>query len=298
MRVEIISDGRVLRNVHHNGQLFVEAPKKGKYSIRLHNDSPRQRMAVVSVDGVNVINGEDAGFEGSGYVMRPWETLEIPGWRRDDKKVAGFEFRKNGGATYAEQTGRGTSNNGIIGVAVFDEKVVRTVIQPPVVIKEEHHHHHYGGLLRSMSFEPLPIYGATVTCDTSDGEPDGLNHVYSANAVMDSAPVETTTSASLSINTPGGATKSSTRSRRITKGAEPVVDVGTGYGKEQTFHTMDVTFNRATEKPAQVIEVRYATTERLKSWGVPIDHPTPTPTSASAFPASQPSVPAPPGYRG
>ena len=48
-----------------------------------------------------------------------------------------------------------------------------------------------------------------------------------------------------------------------------------------------------------VTVLHYATYERLKSWGVPIDEaPAKRPTAPNPFPASQAGVPAPPGWVG
>ena len=116
MQLDIIHNGQVLRTLAHEGQNYASAPKGGTYAIRLRNTSPFRKLAVVSVDGINVVNGADAGVHGSGYVLDAYGTVDIPGWRRSDNTVAAFEFKEQGGS-YAAQTGRGTSNVGVIGVA-------------------------------------------------------------------------------------------------------------------------------------------------------------------------------------
>jgi len=141
MRVEIISQGRVLRTIAHNHKNYIEAPADGDYEIRLTNNSPRTRMAVVAVDGINVVNNTDAGFDGPGYVLAPWQTTSIRGWRRSGSEVAKFSFVANKGS-YAAGTGRGTKNTSSIGVAVFDEKPKpKPIVRPPIIIREEHHHY-------------------------------------------------------------------------------------------------------------------------------------------------------------
>ena len=130
MQVQVVQDGRVLPTILHEGQTYVETPTSGNYALRITNNFHRRRLAIVSVDGVNVINGKDASYEGGGYVLDAWQTVDIPGFRRDSGKVAAFEFSEQGDS-YAAQTGRGTQNVGVIGVAVFDEKVQATVRTPP-----------------------------------------------------------------------------------------------------------------------------------------------------------------------
>lgn len=299
MRIDIIQKGRVLRSIDHDGKTFVQAPKKGKYELRVHNPTWKRQMAVISVDGVNVVNGEDAGHNGPGYVLGPFETVDIPGFYRDNGSVAAFRFKEQG-ESYAAQTGRGTNNVGVIGMAVFEEKVVTKVPSPPIVIREEHHHHHgwpyYLG---------APTY--TVT-STTKGEAPPAASVYCMNASFgessDSLGGEVNTGGvlrSASLNTKGAGTSrggSATR-RRVTKATAEVKDVGTAYGEEVAFHTTDTEFTRASDSPSMVMVLHYATYERLKSWGVPIDAaPAKQQTAPNPFPVSQAGVPAPPGWQG
>jgi hypothetical protein len=285
MQVEIIQKGKVLRTIHHEGTAYVESPKKGKYSLRVRNSGPRRRLAVVSVDGVNVVNGEDAGHDGPGYVLAPFSTVDIPGFRRDGDKVAAFRFKEQG-ESYAAQTGRGTSNVGVIGLAVFDEKVVQRVAPPPVVI----HEHHYPWVVTPVYGKPYP---ASFTTTTHSSEPIG---VYScAEGAQAPEPVV------LGSTSRGGGVKSRCARRRPQKVGNGVlrketVDVGTAYGEEVTFHTTDTEFERASSSPAVVLSLRYATRQRLESWGVPLNEQPSAPMAPNPFPASRASVPAPPGY--
>jgi len=282
MQVEVIQEGKVLRTITHEGISYVQAPAGGSYSIRARNTSPKRRMAVISVDGINVINGEDAGHGGPGYVLNPWEASDIPGWRRDNGKVAAFEFKEQSGS-YANQSGRGTSNVGVIGVAVFDEKVDHKVPQP--IILRERHHHHYpqgwpwypytitwgNGLDGSYMTDPNSM---TLCCDTED-----VSQTLGSCGVLRSC--------SLSADVKGGVPISA-----------DALDVGTSYGAETTFHTRDVDFTRASEYPAQVVSLRYATYQRLKEWGVPVDQEHTSAPTPNPFPASDGSCPAPAGWRG
>jgi len=79
---------------------------------------------------------------------------------------------------------------------------------------------------------------------------------------------------------------------------EKVNTVGTGYGKEQAFHTRGSTFDRATTAPAAVLVLRYASKSQFEAWGVPL--PGSVSEAASAFPAENDTAacPAPAGWRG
>jgi len=77
-------------------------------------------LAVLSVDGVNAISGETAGSSQAGYVLEPWQQVEIRGWRKSYADIAEFYFTDLPDA-YAARTGR-PQNVGVIGVAAFREK--------------------------------------------------------------------------------------------------------------------------------------------------------------------------------
>jgi hypothetical protein len=77
-------------------------------------------LAVVSVDGVNVVSGETASPDQAGYVIEPGGYVNIQGWRKDLDRTAAFYFADPGDA-YASRTGR-PDNLGVLGVALFRER--------------------------------------------------------------------------------------------------------------------------------------------------------------------------------
>jgi len=314
MRVEIIQGGRVLRQYTHEGQNFIEAPPEGDYQIRLTNNCGSRRLAVISVDGINVVDGSNAAHDGPGYVLRAWETVTIKGWRRTDSEVASFRFNAVQGGGYAEQTGRGTKNTGVIGVAVFNEKVdpMYRILRGQTVVHHHHHHH-----------DSEPVFGSSFTYSSNSLTRErGCTTMNTAEIddCMDWAPEdngERLCSATLSTETssgpardaqgrfvPKGQTKSRARRRTpkkigasaVAAAAAPAPDVNTGYGAKATMHTTSTEFERASETPAMVLTFRYAVREKLIEWGVPVAKE--IPNAPEAFPASNPSVPAPPGWEG
>jgi hypothetical protein len=76
-------------------------------------------LVVLSVDGVNVVTGESADPAQSGYVLAPYASAEIDGWRKSMQEVAAFRF-SHAGDSYAARTGR-PFDLGVIGAAVFRE---------------------------------------------------------------------------------------------------------------------------------------------------------------------------------
>lgn len=109
--------------------LFVEGREGEDYVVRLTNHTPNRYEAVVTVDGRDVVSG-DLGRPAKqrGYVLEPYETLVIDGYRRSLDEVAAFYFASRHDSYTAR---RGSAEHaGVIGVALFEEKRSRSKPQP------------------------------------------------------------------------------------------------------------------------------------------------------------------------
>ena len=115
-----LSANRSLPIYHHEGGMYVIGEPQHRYELRVRNASGQRILAVTSVDGINVVTGKSAAEHQSGYVIDPWGTAVIEGWRKSLDDVATFYFTalKN---SYAARTGR-PNHVGVIGVAIFREK--------------------------------------------------------------------------------------------------------------------------------------------------------------------------------
>jgi len=113
--------GQVLQTWRRHGQTYVAGDPGDRYAVRLVNRTGSRLLAVLSVDGVNVVTGETAATDQSGYVLGPHESAEITGWRKSLADVAQFYFTRLPDS-YAARTDR-PDNVGVIGVAVFREQV-------------------------------------------------------------------------------------------------------------------------------------------------------------------------------
>lgn len=111
---------QALEIYRHRGRQYVAGEPGNEYAIRIRNCTGQRVLAVVSVDGVNVISGETASPDQSGYVIEPWGYVSIEGWRKSLDRTAAFYFSDPGDA-YATRTGR-PDDLGVIGVAVFRER--------------------------------------------------------------------------------------------------------------------------------------------------------------------------------
>ena len=114
------ANGDPLEAVHVGERTFVVGQAGQRYSIVLQNHTSHRFEAVGTVDGLDVINGKPGTFDNRGYVLMPFATLEIEGFRTSTSAVAAFRFASVADS-YAAQTGS-ARNVGVIGIAFFTEK--------------------------------------------------------------------------------------------------------------------------------------------------------------------------------
>jgi len=112
------ASGRILPVYWHEGRAYVAGQPGSEYRLVLRNRRGGDLLAVVSVDGVNVLTGETASAGQGGYVLSGPRGMEIAGWRKSLDQVAAFYFTPLGDS-YAARTGR-PANVGVIGVALFE----------------------------------------------------------------------------------------------------------------------------------------------------------------------------------
>ena len=107
------------------GRSWIAGEPGHEYDLRIRNCTTVRVLAVISVDGVNVITGQSASPAQSGYVLEPGENMTVEGWRKNMERTAAFVFT-DPADSYAARTGR-PSDVGVIGVAVFREAAPRHV---------------------------------------------------------------------------------------------------------------------------------------------------------------------------
>ena len=137
---EVLVNGKPLKEYSHEGKTFIEGREGTNFAIRMRNNTGSRKLFIPSIDGLSVMNGEKAGFDSSGYIVKPYSAVTIEGWRVSNNEVNEFFFSKAKDA-YATKTKNG-DNLGVIGCAVFGEKERPA----PIIIKEyipypQHHCH-------------------------------------------------------------------------------------------------------------------------------------------------------------
>jgi hypothetical protein len=115
------TEGRRLQVYWHEGRAYIAGKPGNEYQVTLRSRQAQDVLAVVSVDGVNVITGEAAHPSQSGYVLSPRGGVDILGWRKSLSQTAAFYFTTLPDS-YAARTGR-PEDVGVIGVALYRRKV-------------------------------------------------------------------------------------------------------------------------------------------------------------------------------
>jgi hypothetical protein len=241
--------GETLPVYRHQGDFWVAGRPGARYAVSVRNSTPGRVLGVVSVDGVNVVSGETASWEQTGYVLSAWQQYDITGWRKSNAEVASFHFTASP-ASYAARTGR-PAHVGVIGVAVFREKV--TPPPPPVMVPVP---------------EPL---------SRRDGAP--------AETERSSAAATGAAGAAKAAEAPAGAQDSAefrerdepVASRRMAPAA-PAPRLGTGHGAREGSWVGHTTFERRSVRPDELIRIRYDSRDNLVAMGViPVMTPPPRP---------------------
>lgn len=121
VRLEVVDrhTGQVIAEGRRGNERWVPGQPGQRYALRIRNQTNARVLVVLSVDGVNVLTGQTASPQQTGYVLAARQSADIAGWRKSQSEVAAFYFTDLGDS-YAARTGR-PENVGVIGMAVFNE---------------------------------------------------------------------------------------------------------------------------------------------------------------------------------
>lgn len=100
---------------------FIVGEAGRRYTIVVRNNTDSRLEIVLSVDGLDVLDGRAASFAKRGYLVDPRSDLEVDGFRQSMDTVAAFRFGSVRGSYASQKTGD-SRNVGVIGVAIFNER--------------------------------------------------------------------------------------------------------------------------------------------------------------------------------
>ena len=103
------------------GQSYYLSGREGQsYQLHYENNTAKTFEVVVSVDGVDVIDGSEASRSNSGYVLHAHDSLKIEGFRKSESAVASFTFSKPKDAYAANSENGSIQNAGVIGTVLYE----------------------------------------------------------------------------------------------------------------------------------------------------------------------------------
>jgi len=223
------ASGRTLPVYWHEGRAYVVGRPGNEYQVIVHNRVGDDLLAVVSVDGLNVMNGQPANPRQSGYVISAWSRMEVKGWRKSLDDIAAFYFTTLGDS-YAGRTGR-PNNVGVIGVALFQRKRY----EPPP----------------EAAADPSPYRQWPFAKPESDAKRD-----------RNESPYEERQQPKLSQDSSGVATQ------RAPAPPAASAPLGTGHGRREESRMQWVAFERSTDAPVETIAIYYDSYRNLVAQGV------------------------------
>ena len=124
-RIQIVvelENGTICSEYNRNSNTYIEGRKGSVYNIRITNNNYFRVGVVVSVDGLNVIDGKLASDNGEQYLINGYANILIKGFRTTSIEVRKFQFSFKE-SSYSNKTGNGIDNTGVIGIIVFREKI-------------------------------------------------------------------------------------------------------------------------------------------------------------------------------
>lgn len=263
--------GQTLPVWRHDGRLFLAGQPGGRYSLRVTNHTGGRVLVVMSVDGVNVVTGQTAGYGQSGYVFRPYESYDVSGWRKSDTEVAAFTFTPQS-SSYAARTGR-PMDIGVIGIAAFRERL------PPAASSAVTQAGETRAAPSNSAIDELVVTGQRVAPRAAPA-PSSLPVPPVEHRIEEPRP-------------PAGSAASPSQAAVAERKAEKL---GTGHGAREWSVATTVPFERATAWPQLVQRIEYDSYDNLVALGVIRPHGE-TGHIPRAFPNSGGYVPDPPGGR-
>lgn len=249
----------------HNGLTMIEGRRGQFYSLKLRNDSAQRVLAVISIDGRNVLDGEVCTPDSRGYIVPAYSSVDINGWRSSLDQVHNFYFTDKP-QSYTQGVGGDVQNCGVIAAKFFSEKPAPV---PQWIVKEEHHHHHHHDYYEPVRPPYWPHYpkwpypyimwsstvGSSASSEGQTGNAgstgsQGINAMYCASS-------------------PGVTTREMDQSIKCSMASTPSVPdfkLGTGWGEARLDQVTETSFER--ERELCTLTLYYAESADLERVGI------------------------------
>ncbi len=303
--VQIIADGNDdLDTFFHGGRYYVHGAAGQRYIVRVTNPTAQRVEAVISIDGLDVIDGESGDLRKRGYVVPPYGSLDIEGWRTSLSDVSAFRFSTVGGS-YAGKKGK-ARNVGVIAVALFAEQPApEIIIDQPLYQGGGYDDDGYGDEVeRFLDRRPVPTTPDAVPARegrvdaqkstgsdrvaakrpaappppqvtaTPPGDAGGAADAPSAGEGRGAVGATITTEASRGMPAPRYRDEADDCCADAAPAKPERLGLGTEFGEQRYSAANYTKFVRTGERPVAVAELRYNDTAGLRALGILVD-PTP-----------------------
>ena len=230
-----------------DGKFHVSGEHGVGYQIRVKNITSRNIEVVTTVDGRDVCSGEVGDASAHGYMLRPYADIVIKGFRRSMTETTQFRFSPKSESYSAKM---GTAQNvGVIGVAVFQEKVIKSAL-------------YSGGIYTSRGIDfTADSAPACASASFTDTSCDISQSTQTVGTSFSSDVLRPRVSGSIEL--PKNTRRlRGTRSRRSTR-----QDIGTEFSGSVRDSVQDVSFTRDSEAPDETDVIHYDTFSALMEKG-------------------------------
>ena len=109
---------------YHNGSIWIEGREGNNYTIDLTNRSNHRALFILSVDGLDVLEGKTAGLNSQGYIIAGGQTISVPGWKINNNQAAVFYFSRSRDS-YVNSIGGSTTNTGVSRIPGATARIYR-----------------------------------------------------------------------------------------------------------------------------------------------------------------------------
>jgi hypothetical protein len=277
--VQVLRDnGEALPTYGQKDRFYVQGNANERYIIRITNPTDRRVEAVVSVDGLDVIDGENGDLRKRGYIVPAYGETRIEGFRTSHADVATFRFSSVSGS-YAGQKGN-ARNVGVIAVALFEERVQEPALivgqgappPPPRPRPEPNYRYDFDeGDDRSASAEASVTSRGGRNNDAAPAEPRAMRRAPKKSEVAPPA-----SRPAIAPGGAGGYAPPSDSYRDHDELGESYdrpeqrerLGLGTEFGEQRTSAVSYTSFVRAAGRPVAIAELRYNDVAGLMALGI------------------------------
>jgi hypothetical protein len=310
--VEIVGDGGdVMDTFFHKSRYYVRGAANRAYAIRITNPTAQRIEAVISVDGLDVIDGESGDTaqarlhraalrrgHGSRAGAPPSRTSPRSGSRRSS-------------ASYAGRKGK-ARNVGVIAVAIFNEEAGPMIVAPdepdePYYEDDDGYgdgvepwlDHRWRGPVGGNAPAPQPRRGGGGRVSAGA---DKAEQAPAARAPVPPPPPGDSGGGTATVTTGARPSVDDEAADRDCCGQRERLGLGTEYGEQRYSAASYTRFVRASDKPIAIAELRYNDDAGLKALGILLD-PEPDPEelmtreTADPFPGDRGFARPPAGIR-